>query len=96
MAKIIKYNGENLVYKAGYRVQLEFERLFGKTTDEIKTFEDAMRLVWLGTKEAARKQNVEFNLNLEEFMDWLDDNPDALIGFSGDKMPTEDSQEKKS
>jgi hypothetical protein len=94
----VNFKGHKLEYKRTFRALVEYERLFGKPADEIKGFTEIMNLMHTIVSTQAKKQGVEFNLTVDEFIDWLDANPDALEGFNFDKeeAKTKEDKEKKS
>jgi hypothetical protein len=96
--KTINFNGKLLEYKISFRAMIDFQRDRGKSADDIETLEDGTYLMFCAVRQEAKKQDVEFSLGFEDFIDWLDQNPGALQGFEKEKPGKEKKKdtEKKS
>ena len=78
---IIEINSQNVPCKLSYRAFKEFESLF-KPIDQIKsTMEDTARLFFCGLKAGAVAEALTFDMNFEQFENWLDDNMQELGKF---------------
>jgi hypothetical protein len=101
MQTVIIY-GTKLEYKRTHRALRLFEAQFGKPAEKAtETYTDVTNLMWCIVKVQAEKAKVEFKMTVEEFVDYLDDNPEALQGFSGEKADkaseeTDEQGQKKS
>ena len=92
--KTINYNGNALEYKSTHKALYEYELMAGK--DDVTTYTDSLRLMYCIVKTQAKKAGVKFELEFEQFIDWLDDNPEALKGITIEKETTsKDDQAKK-
>jgi len=98
--QIVNFNGNRIEYKSSHRALREYERLFGKPADQLETYTDTTNLMYVIVKTQAKKQGVEFELTVEEFIDWLDDNEGALEGFKkeaqGAGLSAQEDEQKKS
>jgi hypothetical protein len=95
--QIVNFKGHRLEYKRSFRALREYEIMFGKLVTDIKGHVDLTNLMYVIVKTEAVRNGVEFNLTVDEFIDWLDDTPDALEGFIVPKedTKTEQGEEKK-
>ena len=95
--KTITYNGAVLEYKSSHRALVDYEMLAGK--DKVDTYIDSLKLMHCIVKTQAKRNKVPFNLEFDEFVDWLDENPNALQGIVVDKKaapsPEGDVEEQK-
>lgn len=74
------------------RAIIEYEAITGKGYDDIKTHTENMQFVYCMLLSSARKQNFEFKMSFDEFIDYVDANPDWRPKFEN---PETDSGEKK-
>lgn len=93
--KTITYNGTKLEYKSSHKALYEYELLSGK--DEVKTYKDSLMLWYCIVKTQAKRAGIVFDLDLEGFIDWLDEHPEAMEGIkvSKEEMEAIDDGTKK-
>lgn len=82
--QIVKFNGERIEYKSSHKALREYERIFGKPADKIETYTDSTNLMYAIVRTNAIKQGIKFEMTVDEFIDWMDDNPGALEGFGNE------------
>jgi hypothetical protein len=62
----------------GHRALIEFERTTGKPVQAAVTFEDNIRLLWCGIRHGAKLENLDFSLDFEQFIDYVDAHPEVM------------------
>jgi len=84
MVKKVKIGGEQRPVKFGFAALMQFTDATGyKLADldkigESLSLSEALELVRAGLKQGARVEKENFNYELEDIADWLDDSPEAL------------------
>jgi hypothetical protein len=92
--KEYKIEDRELLFRANTRAMIEFERLSGKPLSLSSTMEDHVMFLYAGTVAGMKKAGREFTLDLEEYIDLIDDNLDCMDGLI-DMVEDEEPSEKK-
>lgn len=96
--KTINYNGNLIEYKSSHRGLNDYAVMKG--SDEVDGYNDTLKLMFCLTRAQAKIKGIKFDLDLEQFIDWLDANPDAIQGFvlaeaaDNEKEPGKEDQKK--
>jgi len=73
-------NGVQYPVRIAHRAMVEYERLTKKPASQVETLEDATALIYCGLKAGARKSALPFSMDFEQFIDYVDENPEVLKG----------------
>jgi hypothetical protein len=84
MVEFIEINGKRYPVRFGFNALREFTAITGTTLAGLQnlqnniTLDHAIKLVWCGFKDGARKEKMPFNLLVDDIGDFLDDDNTIL------------------
>jgi hypothetical protein len=84
MVEFIEINGKKYPVRFGFNALREFTAITGTTLAGLQnlqnniTLDHAIKLVWCGFKDGARKEKMPFNLLVDDIGDFLDDDNTIL------------------
>lgn len=84
MVEFIEINGKRYPVRFGFNALREFTAITGTTLGELQnlqntiTLDHAIKLVWCGFKDGARKEKMPFSLSVDDVADFLDDDNSIL------------------
>lgn len=87
--KIIKIGETDYPLKMSIRSMIEFERLSGHSISEISTLEDMVQIFFCTVKAGGA------NLSFDQFMDLIDDKPEAIEAFKNAMLETGEKKKVK-
>lgn len=71
-SKKIKLSGKEYLFRANFRCLLEFEKISGKSVNEIESLNDSTMFVYCGIKAGMIHAKKPYKLTYDEFVDTLD------------------------
>lgn len=77
--KTVKIEGKVIPVLTNNRALVEFERMMGKSSAQIDTYEDAIALVYCSLKSGARSAGIPFKMDFEAFIDYTDEHPEVMV-----------------
>jgi len=84
MIEFIEINSKRYPVRFGFNALREFTAITGITLNELPnmqeniTLDHAIKLVWCGFKDGARKEKMPFGLSVDDVADFLDDDNSIL------------------
>jgi len=89
-SKKINIEGTEYHYRPNFRAFIEYEKMSGKTINQIDNLNDSAMFLYCGIKSGMKYAKLPFELKYEDFIDKLDDLDVLDVLSDGD-----DSTEKK-
>lgn len=74
----VKIKGIAIPLIGNNRAILDFEKMSGKSFNAIDSHTDSLQFMYCSLKAGARKEGKSFSMTFDEFIDYIDQNPDAL------------------
>ena len=84
MVEFIEVNGKRYPVRFGFNALREFTAVTGTTLSQLQslqeniTLDHAIKLVWCGFKDGARKEKMPFSLAVDDIADLLDEDNTVL------------------
>jgi len=84
MIEFIEVNTKRYPVRFGFNALREFTAITGTTLSDLPnlqnniTLDHAIKLVWCGFKDGARKEKMPFHLSVDDIADFLDDDSSIL------------------
>jgi len=84
MVEFIEVNGKRYPVRFGFNALREFTAVTGTTLSQLQnlqeniTLDHAIKLVWCGFKDGARKEKMPFSLLVDDIADLLDEDNSIL------------------
>lgn len=96
-SKEYKLRGDIFYFRPSARAYIEFEAVAGKSISKMdETLVDSLRFVYACTKAGMHFEKRNFNMSYMEFLDFVDDDLDAIFDVLSDgNVDTEDEKKKQ-
>ena len=84
MVEFIEVNGKRYPVRFGFNALREFTAVTGTTLSQLQTLQEnitldnAIKLVWCGFKDGARKEKMPFSITVDDIADLLDEDSSIL------------------